>query len=71
MEADRTGWLTQPGDGSALAGAIMSCYGQGHLAQDLSRAARVQAADRFQQGRIQGQIGALLDRCQSELALVS
>jgi hypothetical protein len=63
--------LTKPGDIHDLAQAIKSCYGQTHLAQDLSQAAQVQAADRFQQGRIQGQIGELLDRCRVGLALVS
>jgi glycosyltransferase involved in cell wall biosynthesis len=69
VEADRTGWLTKPGDIHELAQAIKSCYGQTHLAQDLSQAAQIQAADRFQQGRIQGQIGELLDRCQAVMAL--
>jgi glycosyltransferase involved in cell wall biosynthesis len=70
VEADLTGWLTKPGDIHELANAIRSCYGQRHLAQGLSQAAQIQAADRFQQSRIQQQIAELLGRCQADMALV-
>lgn len=70
VEADRTGWLTKPGDVQELVQAIQSCYGQVHLAQNLSQAAQVQAADRFQQSRIQGEIDRVLSHCRCELAAV-
>jgi glycosyltransferase involved in cell wall biosynthesis len=69
VEENRTGWLTPPGDVRALAAAMQRCYSEDTMASHLSQAAQQQAAVRFQQGRIQDQIGAVLGRCCGGLAV--